>query len=113
MEKPDEIPTEEVRDFFLKTIINSIEYWDQEGYSTSTKGKLLGLARDILSLLDGKNSASLSFIVAPNPHPDAKYTSVSSGKQRFYSENYLSDVKGDISGGLTELFKFYIKNQVR
>lgn len=94
-----ELTRDEVRQRFIVSIRDCILYWSEQ--EETDLHKLEGLAFSILVILDGGTGLP-GFIVAPNPHPDDKEFLTSSGED-FFSENYESDIKCDIAGGLHEL----------
>ena len=99
-----EYTTEEIREQFLDHIRVMVNYWDGIPKET-TKEKLSGLAFSILVALDGCAGDLPGFILAPLPHPDDKQFNIDE-EENYYPENHeIEDkIKGDISGGLHELF---------
>lgn len=93
---------EEVRDEFLNHIRGLVVYWNKVD-DRDCEEKLSGLAFSILAALDGCSGGLCGFIVAPSPHEDDKQYHIDEGRN-YYAENYNSDVKCDIAGGLHDLF---------
>lgn len=91
----------EVRNEFISSVKSLVDYWNNVS-DKNTKEKLEGLAFSILSMLDGVTGMP-RFIVAPDPSPEDKGYYIDNNKN-YYSENYESNVKCDISGCLHELF---------
>ena len=96
-----ELKEEEVRDNFIGSIRELVDYWDNVN-EKDTRGKLSGLAFSILVLLDGWHGDMPSFIVAPYPHIDDMKYHIEEGNN-YYPDNNDSYVKCDISGCLHEM----------
>ena len=92
---------EEVTENFLNGVHDCIDYWEK--YGNDTRDKLEGLAFSILVMIDGEQGDIPKFILAPDPHPEDKQYLIEN-HQRYYPENYKSNVNCNISGGLHDLF---------
>jgi DNA-binding Xre family transcriptional regulator len=97
---------EQIREEFLNHVRHLIQHWVRKR-DRDCEGKMEGLMFSTLALLDGVSVSSCGFIVAPHTHPDDKNYRISQGAD-YYPENHKSNVKGDISGNLHDLF---YKNQ--
>ena len=93
---------DEIRTEFLNHIRHLVNYWDKVDKPTS-KEKLEGLAFSILAMLDGCSGDICGFIVAPSTHEDDKQYNIDNGED-YYPQNHETNVKGDIAGGLHDLF---------
>jgi len=95
---PTEKTTKEVRTEFIENVRSMVSYWD--GINISSKEKLFGLAHSILATIDGCGSMC-GFILAPCPAEGDKEYNIEE-EMDYYPENFDSNVKCDIAGGLHE-----------
>ncbi len=102
-----EYTEDEVREQFLNHILHLVDYWENETGAPDSASKLDGLAFSLLVLLDGGTDLP-QFIVASLPHPSDKSFHQEEGGN-WYPENHASDVKGDIGGGLHEMYSYLRK----
>lgn len=93
--------TEEIREEFLSQIWHLLNYWSE--LDLKEREKMEGLAFSILGILDGVSGGSPGFLVAPITDPSDKEFHISQGED-YYPLNDENAVKGDIAGGLHELF---------
>ena len=93
---------DEVREEFLAHIRMLVKYWNTQP-DRDCEGKLNGLAFSILAMLDGCSTDICGFIVAPHVHEDDKQHCIEHGED-YYPQNHESNIKGDIAGGLHDLF---------
>lgn len=103
-----EYTEEEVREKFLKSVWSNLNYWKNESRAKTIDEKMEGFAFSFLAMLDGENGVMPKFIVAPNPNPEDKKYYIQEG-ENYFPENYLPNVKSDISGCLHEEFQKYKK----
>jgi len=95
MTEPREYTEAEISQQLIEHVWHLIDYW---GKSVSTeREKMVGLASSILAVLDG------GFIVAPSTSRVDKQYNIKF-KENWYPQNHDSNVKCDISGGLSFLF---------
>lgn len=95
------LTNEEVRDQFLKHVVNLVAYWGSSDLGDQTTDeRLSGLAFSILSAIDGSAMSLPGFILAPNPHPTDAEFAASEGLEVFFPET--PEVHTDIAGGLHE-----------
>ena len=96
-EEPREYTEDEVREKFLKHIIDLIGYWHNLPAEKTMRERMEGLAFSILVSLDGESLAVPAFQVIPAPHPDDKDYLQSIG-ENWFPHNC------DISGCLHDTF---------
>ena len=96
-----EYTTEEVREKFLKHVINLTTCWNGVKERTCLE-KLEGLAFSMLVLLDGGTELP-GFIVAPAPHEDDKEY-LKKQNENWFPENNKPSINCNIAGYLHELF---------
>lgn len=105
-DQPREYTEDEVREKFLIEVNEIIQFWENEVDGSDSLRKLEGLAYSIMGLIDGKSPDLPGYILAPDPHPEAKELNTSRGLN-YFPENLESSVKCDISGDLQACLKQY------
>lgn len=103
---PREYTTEEIRDHFLKHVWDMVEYWEKQDHwydidgtkhPQSYRRRMEGLAFSILNHIDG------NYLLAPCPDEEDKDYHIEQG-ENYYPYNVTNSIKGDIAGGLHDLF---------
>ena len=100
--KSREYTQNEVKLQFVQYVKECVKYWEDQEEGPCLPSKLEGLAGSILCAIDGCGSTLPKYILAPNPHSEHKEFFKNEG-ENYYSENYKSRIKCDISGNPHDL----------
>lgn len=102
MGKSRQLTEKEVREKFLRYLIDIAIYWDKVEGKTSLE-KINGAIFSTLAALDGESADLPAFIVAPYPNPtDKEYCK--GNDENWYPENNDTKVICDIGGSLHDNF---------